>query len=133
MWLNPIPAETVLGAIIGAVLSTIMAQLAYFNVASVSDILFPLVFSFLILLFGVSAHFFCAAHVQNKRQIKLIFGTICLLTILVVIGLDPQKAHISATDGVQFLPRPGNFLMAGILALWFCALRALTELKRHTT
>ena len=132
MWLNPVPAETVMGAIIGAVLSSIMASLNYFNLATWLDVLFPLSFTFLILLFGVSSHFYCAATLQKKGPIRNVFGLVCLLTLASVICLDPQRAKISAAEGLQFLPSAGNFLMGGVLVIWFLSIRALTEFNKRT-
>lgn len=57
MWLNPLPAETVIGAIVGAVLSTIMAFYKYFEVNSWIDSRYAIQLTFLILVFGVCLHF----------------------------------------------------------------------------
>jgi hypothetical protein len=64
MWLNPLPAEKVIGAIVGAVLSAILAKYGYFDIHVWYEARYAIYFTFLILAFGISIHF----HLIVRRQ-----------------------------------------------------------------
>jgi hypothetical protein len=129
MWLNPLPAETVIGAIIGAVLGTIIAQSPYFEISEWMQARYPLLFTFLILSYGVSIHFYCAAVVLDRPKIRTIFLALCLLIFLGMV-FYPKEVGIDPGGRVSFLPESLNVLIAGTLMIWLVALRAMAELHR---
>jgi hypothetical protein len=130
MWLNPLPAETVIGAIVGAVLSTILAQYGYFGVESWIEARFALYFTFLILAFGISLHFYCAAVLLEKRTVARIFRLTAILILIIVLIGYAKRAQVGSDGSVLFLPNPGNSLICGVLLIWLLMVRSLTAFKK---
>lgn len=128
-WLNPLPAETVIGAVAGAILGSILERDNYLNLPNWLHSFFALQFIFLILAFGVCTHFYCAASYLNKSTVRKwsLFG--CFLTIAVVLLMYPKHLGLGKDASIIFLPHPYNVLMSGLLVLWLAALRALTQVK----
>lgn len=129
-WLNPLPAETVLGAIIGAVLGSILERNDYLNITSWLNSGSALLLILLILAFGVLLHFYCAACHLQKDTIRRwsLFG--CILAIAGMLFAYPKHLGIGPDASIIFLPHEYNALMSGVLILWLISLRALTQLKR---
>jgi H+/Cl- antiporter ClcA len=128
-WLNPLPAETVIGAIVGAVLGSILERNDYLDLPNWLHSFFALQLIFLILAFGICAHFYCAAYYLRKDLIRRwsLFG--CVLTIGIVLFMYPKHLGIGSDASIVFLPHEYNALMAGLLILWLVTLRILTQVK----
>ncbi len=122
MWLNPLPAETVIGAIVGAVLSTILSKYSYFDIAVWTDARFALYFTFLILAFGICIHFYCAAILLGRTAILRTFRFAYILILLVVWVGYAKRAGIQHNGMVIFLPNEGNSLVCGVLLIWLIGL-----------
>jgi hypothetical protein len=131
MWLNPLPAESSIGATAGAVLGTILATHPYFSVSNWLEVYLALAYTVLIILFGISAHFYCAAHLLQRTMIQKIFLLCCAL-LLVAIFVNPKEAGLDEETAIRFLPHEVNLLVGGTLLVWLAALRILTEVKRRT-
>ena len=128
-WLNPLPAETVIGAIIGAVLGSVLERNEFLDIPDWVHSLVVFQLIFLILAFGVCAHFYCAASYLQKGAIKglALFG--CVLVIGAVLFMYPKRLTLDADTSIVFLPHEYNALMSGVLVLWLITLRVLTLLK----
>jgi hypothetical protein len=129
-WLNPLPAETVVGAVVGAVLGSILGRHDYLNPPNWLHSLFAFQLMFLILAFGICAHFYCAAHYLRKPSIAKWSLSGCILTTGLVLFMYPKHFGIGDDASIVFLPHEFNVLMAGLLLLWVATLRLLTEFKR---
>lgn len=127
MWYNPIPAETVIGAIVGAVLSTILAQNEYFKIQNWMDTRYGLMFTVLIISFGVCAHFYCAARNLSRHRLANYFLLMCFLVVGVVLLINAQKLNLGLSGTFTFLPRWTNVMMAGVMMIWLCTLRILNS------
>jgi hypothetical protein len=128
-WLNPLPAETVIGAFAGAILGSILERNDYLDLSNWMHSFYVLQFIFLILAFGICAHFYCAAAYLDKPAIRKWCSFGCFFTIVLVVIMYPKHLGIGDDASINFLPHPYNVLMAGLLVLWLAALRALTQLK----
>jgi hypothetical protein len=129
-WLNPIPAETVIGAIVGAVLGSILERDDYLTIPTWMQSFFALQFIFLIVAFGICAHFYCAAALLKKEKIKSWSRGGCALVIFLILFIYPKHLGIGEDASINFTPHPYNALMSGVLILWVAALRILTQVKR---
>lgn len=133
MWMNPLPAETVMGAIVGAVLSTILAQYSYFTISVWTESRGAVLFVALILIYGVSAHFFCAACRSNiSGYIK--YGTLmsCMFILGGIVIINPRlPVNVTELGVISFRPNEGNILLDGVLAIWLAALWGLTLMAKH--
>lgn len=129
-WLNPLPGETVIGAVIGAVLGSLLERNDYLNISTWLNSFFALQLIFLILAFALLAHFYCAACHMQKTLIRkwTLFG--CIFVITLMLFLYPRHLGIGPDSSIVFLPHEYNTLMAGVLLLWLITLRLLTQLKR---
>ena len=114
----------------GAVLSTILAQYGYFAVESWIDARFALYFTFLILAFGISIHFYCAAILLEKKVIMRVFRSIALFILLIVLVGYARQAQVSVDGTFLFLPHTGNALLCGVLIIWLLMIRSLTTFKK---
>jgi hypothetical protein len=130
MWLNPLPAETVLAAIIGAVLGTVLGKYGYFDISNWLDSRYALEFTFLIVSFGVACHFYCAACLLDKALIRRIFLLLAFVVFIVVLFYSPKVLTVSPDGTLSWLPNEGNALLGGVLLIWIFALRALTAIKK---
>ncbi len=99
MWLNPLPAETMIGAIFGAILATIMEQYGYFHLTSLFDIRFPLEFAGAILIFGLTAHFYCAAVLLPPTRARGICLGVCIGILVLMAVYSPRQWTITAQGG----------------------------------
>ena len=132
-WLNSLPAETVIGAIIGAVLGSLLERDDYLNISDWLHSLFALQLVYLILAFGILAHFYCAACDLQHMAVKRWSLAGCVLIILIVMLLYSKHLGIGPDASIIFLPHEYNTLVSGVLILWLVTLRALTKLKQMTT
>jgi hypothetical protein len=132
-WLNPLPAETVIGAIVGAILGSLLERNDYLNISDWLHSFFVLQFVFLILLFGLGSHFYCAACYLQKPNIGRWALASSLLALLIVLFMYPKRVGLGPDAEIVFLPHEYNVLMAGVLLLWLLTLRTLTILKRLLT
>ena len=132
MWLNPLPSEAVIGAIVGAVLSTVMAYYKYLEVNVWTDVRYALYFVVVILCYGVCLHFYCAAVLLSKHKIGLFFLVLCIVIYLVILIIQPKELTLTDSGQINFLPNPGSVLISGVLLIWLLILRTLTWVKLRT-
>jgi len=128
-WHNPLPAETVIGALAGAILGSLLERNDYFDISIWLDSFAVLQLICLILIFGISAHFYCAACSMDKGAIKRWAFYICIGILIGVLFLYPKNLGIGADGEIKFTPHAYNFLMAGVLVVWLLTLRLLTLFK----
>lgn len=129
MWLNPLPAETVLGAIVGAVLSTILAHNGVFQVDSLAKLRPAILFVFAVVSYGVCIHFCCAAMARKRFDVTLSSFVLALIIIFAVSFLGVREFNLGEDGRLLLLPSLPNVLLAAVLAIWFAALAALTYTK----
>jgi hypothetical protein len=130
-WLNPLPAETMIGALVGAMVGSILERNDYFTISNWLESFVVLTLVLLVLLFGVFAHFYCAACFLGKDTISRWCFRGCLLSLLIVLFLYPRHFGIGPDASINFLPHAYNAVLAGILILWLATLRILTLVKRR--
>ena len=128
-WLNPLPAETVIGAIVGAVLGSILERNDYLTIPTWLQSFFALQYIGLIVAFGVCAHFYCAATLLKKHRISVWFRSGCILVIVIMLLSYPKHLGIGPDSTINFLPHEYNALLSGVLVIWVITLRVLTAVK----
>jgi peptidoglycan/LPS O-acetylase OafA/YrhL len=129
-WFNPIPAETTLGALAGAVLGSILERHDYLSIPTWVQSFFVIQFVLLIFAFGVAAHFYCAAAFLKKPRIRNVALVGCLLIIISLLFMYPKHLGIMPDSSINFLPHEYNVLMSMVLVMWLVALRLLTAMKK---
>lgn len=130
-WLNPLPAETVIGAIVGAVLSTILAYNDVFNVTVGNELKDACLFIGQIITFGVIIHFFCAAFVMGVHYLAIFTFFTTLVIVANIAFLDLQGGGTVDVGRIDISFNLTNLLLSLVLSFWFIALFALTLIKKH--
>lgn len=129
LWLNPLPSETVLAALSGAILSVIVSRTGIFSVETAFQLVSGICFMFLFLLYAIIIHFLCASVLARYHKMIYKLSAMAILLVFSPLLLDSNVSRLS--DGFRISTKVDfySILMVFLLGFWGLALLVLTLLK----
>lgn len=125
-WTDTLPAETAIAAVVGAVLSTVLAQNNVFSIEHWYDSWPAIYLISLVLGFGVMIHFFCIAVVRKLPSVYLPSAMIAIGALFCIVFLNRADWRFPETGEIIFLPYAYNILLAGVMLIWYLSVQLTT-------
>lgn len=132
-WLNPLSSEAVLGAVVGAVISTTLAYSEIFKVSDLYGLFYAVGFIFLVITFAIGIHFACASLIVRNYRVMIPSYTIVVLIVIIVALLDISVGEPNSSGHFVIGIRLENILLSSIFIMWAAALFILTMIKISLT